>query len=885
MTGRDEELAFALAALDEAHAGVVIGGAAGVGKSRLLGEVAQRLEARGDTVVRLVATRASQAIPFSVLAAVLPPPADRHAPGDTPDLLSALREAREALRARAAGRRLVLAVDEGHLLDDETAVLVHQLVAAGQAGVVVALRSGEPVADPVLALWKDGWCARLELQELSPAEVSTLAAEALGGGLEPFTAERLAAVTAGNPLYLRELLHDLDVSGALRAEAAGWTWDGPIHGGNRLAELIAARLGRLDEDERALVDLVAAGEPVPVAVARALVPVDALAALERRGVLTVDAIGDGSVRFGHPLYGEVVRARLPVLGLLQIRARLATAFDGCAGLPADDRLRATSWLLDAGEPLDADRAVESAATALSLGDRRLAERLAMAAREAAASSDEPAALDAAVLLGETLVLDSRPYEAEAVLAPLGALALSDEQRGRRAASRIRGLAYGGRDLEAARDAVADLDLLDEGPWRDYVTAQWATALAMWGRPGEAERLLTPLVDSADPATRFRAFPARNVCLLAAGDVVEATEQALGLLFEALAARERVPRAPAWVGSALVVDLGLRGDLDGAERFVLLGDADPMNRLPANRAFLELIRGRIAVLRGDAASGVAGLELAARLFAGHDDEDWGAVVTAALIEAYALLGRRDEAELAASATRVALVDLAGHVNTHEMARSLAWLPWATGDARAAAAALLEVAASSEAAGFGVFAALAAHDALRLGAGTPAIDILDRLGQTVDGERVGCYVADARARRVDDGAALEAVADRLEALGMRLEAADVVAAASDAYGRAGLGQAATRAANRAGRLAGGCPGVRTPALVGLHAAPDLTPRELAVAQLAAEGLTSREIAERLVVSVRTVDNQLSRVYLKLGIAGRVGLAEALGTAAIGAEAGPD
>jgi DNA-binding NarL/FixJ family response regulator len=49
---------------------------------------------------------------------------------------------------------------------------------------------------------------------------------------------------------------------------------------------------------------------------------------------------------------------------------------------------------------------------------------------------------------------------------------------------------------------------------------------------------------------------------------------------------------------------------------------------------------------------------------------------------------------------------------------------------------------------------------------------------------------------------------------------------------------------------------------------------VATLAARGLTSREIAETIVVSTRTVENHLQRAYEKLGVSGRAELSEALG-----------
>ncbi len=90
-----------------------------------------------------------------------------------------------------------------------------------------------------------------------------------------------------------------------------------------------------------------------------------------------------------------------------------------------------------------------------------------------------------------------------------------------------------------------------------------------------------------------------------------------------------------------------------------------------------------------------------------------------------------------------------------------------------------------------------------------------------------------------------------------------------GPAGPASAAASAARAAG-LAAACEGARTPALTGLDEPAGLTPRELEIARMAASGLSSRAIAARLVVAVRTVDNALGQVYAKLCIGGRAELA---------------
>jgi DNA-binding CsgD family transcriptional regulator len=66
--------------------------------------------------------------------------------------------------------------------------------------------------------------------------------------------------------------------------------------------------------------------------------------------------------------------------------------------------------------------------------------------------------------------------------------------------------------------------------------------------------------------------------------------------------------------------------------------------------------------------------------------------------------------------------------------------------------------------------------------------------------------------------------------------------------------------------------------------LTRRELETAHLAAAGITSREIADRLVLSVRTVENHLQAAYYKLGVTRREDLRTVLGLDGLAADAVP-
>ena len=78
-----------------------------------------------------------------------------------------------------------------------------------------------------------------------------------------------------------------------------------------------------------------------------------------------------------------------------------------------------------------------------------------------------------------------------------------------------------------------------------------------------------------------------------------------------------------------------------------------------------------------------------------------------------------------------------------------------------------------------------------------------------------------------------------------------------------------------LAATCEGASTPGLVHSDAAVPLSGREREIVMLAAKGMASKDIADRLYLSVRTVNNHLQHAYAKLGVASRAGLAQALGS----------
>lgn len=206
------------------------------------------------------------------------------------------------------------------------------------------------------------------------------------------------------------------------------------------------------------------------------------------------------------------------------------------------------------------------------------------------------------------------------------------------------------------------------------------------------------------------------------------------------------------------------------------------------------------------------------------------------------------------------------------RSRAWATAAAGD-RAAARRAIEQAigrsAASETHGQGL---ALVHDLARLGD--------DRAARWLTAEHRGVQgeLAAARILLLDglagaDGAALDDAATALAGLGAALFAAEASSAAVAAHSRVGAARRSSMSAARVAELRAVCPTAVTPRLEGAPARAGLTAREHEVAELAARGLASRDIAGQLGRSVRTVDNHLQRAYEKLGVRSRSELRDAL------------
>jgi DNA-binding CsgD family transcriptional regulator len=839
---------------------VVLAGEAGIGKTRLAREALARAEAAGWEVEWLAATRAAASIPFGAVSHLLPP-AERL--GD--DRLDTLRRTAELLAERSRGRPLLLGVDDAHLLDDVSAALVHQLVLRGLAVVVATVRTGEPAPDPVIALWKDGLARRLDLSALPPSATAELLERSLGGAVDGVTRKEALRVTGGNPLYLRELVLGGLESGALRQVDKVWRWRGKLAGATRLAELVQARLSTLDETARGAVELVAWGEPLGVGMLERLVGRDAVQAAEDGGLLVVERSGRRTLaRLAHPLYGEVLRAVLPLSRARAVAERLAADFRAGALRRRDDLLRVGAWQLEAGVATNPDLLLQAARQAAARFDHELTERLARAAVDAGGG---PTAVR---VLAETLEWQGRHAEAVAVMD--GDPPAQGAERARWASIRAGNLYWGLERTAEAEELLQQAALTEEGG--EEAVAMLAWILLFDGRLPEAVAVAGRVLDRP-----------------------EAPAQAL-----------------VWAATAAVPALGSLGRLGEAlavaDRGLAVAGLHPQD-LPWGETQLNLVRCQVLLGAGRLAEASAiaeaGYQAAVADRSSERTGGWagfrglvakaeGRVVTAEawLREAVALLDEQDPyrfmrwclAELASVAALAGDQEAAGWLDRADarageanryfdpwVELDKAWVAAAAGELTRAVDVATRAADMARTSKQFALEAAALYDVARLGAPAGVRQRLEELVGLLEGRLAALLASSAVALAANDGAALDRVGAAFEDLGALLLAAEAKAAAARAHRAAGREASANASQERAAALAAACQGARTPGLGPAMPVSVLTPREREVAMLAAAQASSREIATRLHLSVRTVDNYLGRVYAKLGVSSRARLATLL------------
>jgi DNA-binding CsgD family transcriptional regulator len=796
---------------------------------------------------------------------------------------------------------VVLRVDDLHWADvasvrfleflgrriDDVAVLVVGSLRPNEPGAPTALLAELAAAPATETLWPS---------TLGDEAIAAVLARTLGDGLEPAFVAAARAATGGNPLLVTVLAREAAARG-LRG-GADEADELTAIGGRGVARVVERRLRSLGPDAERVARAVAIagdrGSTYDVAALTGLAADAVRAALD--GLIAAEVVAVGARGFVHPLVRAAVVAAIPEGERMRLHRECAERLRGAGARPAEI---AAHWLASA-----------------PAGDSDVVADLTAAARAAAAEGATETAVDLLTrALAEPPTVEQRPR----VLLELGEMELQ-AQRPQGAERLEQALAAGldGEDAGRARASLAFV-LVHTDPVAGFAAAERARA------------------ETRDPALRLRleafvteglifvdAFAAERDARLAAA---AAADDPSPVMLAHLAVQGSMSGRPpaetldrarrAMADRSLVDDVGRGGstwnllthavrfaeDRDGCRTLLADGEAEIVRQgLHAAGLFVNQSWGYWHRDFGSVATGAARAQLgldAVRALGLDVTEPALAAITA---ENLLLLDRIDEA--------AAVVDgpLGGSAGTFiepfvRSSRGLvrAYLrrsaeaeedfrqTIAAGDARGwtspfATRARLRLAELLAARGERDEAlALADHDvAVARAAGTPgalgaSLRVRARaLGtddEAIELLREAVATLAPGPMRMEHAWALHDLGAALRRRGMRRDAREAL--------RAGLDLAARCESALLARLIRGeieASGGR-PRRERTSGAEALTPSERRVADLAAEGLTNREIAEALWITRKTVEHHLGRVYGKLGISARSGLADALGVATVG------
>jgi DNA-binding CsgD family transcriptional regulator len=908
IVGRDRELSAArrfLGALEGESGCLVLAGEGGIGKTTVWRATVEEAEARGCRVLSCRPAAAEARLSFAGLSdlvrgggegvlAGLPAP-QRHA------LEVALLEVEPGLRppqrravfagfcsvlfALAEAGPVLVAVDDVQWLDGSSqAALEFAVRRFGRRpiGLVCSLRTGESgrlSAGLARALEESG-AEHVAVGALSVGALHELVAGKLGHNLARPTVVRIAAAAQGNPFYALEVVREMARRGV----------QAPVHVlpvPDDLSDLVAARVRRLPHATReALLVAAALRSPRLELLDRA-----ALGSAEEAGLIEV---GREQVTFSHPLFAAAVYGSAPMPRRRELHRRLATVV-------GDPEERARHLALGAEEPSEdlaveleaaADRSVARGAPDAAAELMELAVRLSPAGSERTA----PRVLRAAECHFHAGDRTRAHTLAEEVLT--GSPTASVRGRALKLLGEVR------YHADSFRDAVALFEeaLVALGDDPTVVELHVNLAFAHWNlgnmvdaaRHGDAAAQAAAGAAATGPAAAALAISAM------AGFYVDQPldrariEKALAL--EDLDQQVVLSMHPSLVAG--VVEF-FSDNLDRAAALLLAlrqrlldrGEDSSLPHLDVDLSMIERTRGDLRAASGFSSEAY---EIARTL------ESRTAQALALAERAYvrAVLGdvegaREDAALVLAMGQQTEIGYAAGWRRS-----AIALLELSLGDAAAASESLEPLSAGIESAG--------ACNPTATSFGLPdAIEALIAVGELERAEALGALL-ERHARSHDRASALARAARcRALAAAARGEPETAQAEVEQALaqharvamplelGRTLLvkGQIERRSKRKRAARESFHEALETFVSIGArlwaeraraeiertgvrHQTGDaLTPTELRVAELAADGLTNKRIADAVFISAKTVEANLARVYLKLGIRSRAELGRAM------------
>lgn len=775
----------------------------------------------------------------------------------------------------------IVGIDDVEKLDPAASEGVSALIAVGRR-VVMTTSSTASLPESIALLVDAGKVSVVTLRELTRSETTEMVAAALDGPLSGRLASALWRLSYGSVSVVTAVVDGSVAAGRIHRSSGTWDYVGDLDLSVLEVEL-SSRIRLLTGEQADALHTVALSEPIPLAVLNRVVSEPAIDYLCAAGFIDIAPLpGVGTSLFAAlapPAHGVLLRASVPAGHRREIVRRMLE-FD-IAG--PHELVRPVAWALENGETVSLERAVRAAERANRFHDYRSSVQICTAvlsAVDARGDIIEDALLHRAVALRHLTRFDDAVADIERLRDLLAGThsppaSVTWCERWSTMATAYADIIHG-----ADLDCTAALTVIDEcarqldadGGHHGRHARRHLAALRVQHQ-AYAGRFVSALAEHDKLGRLPSPLRQRIDVITAVGLVgVGAARQASARVADALRQADTVPDA-AWlieelVGTRFLTTLRSEGPAAAMALAPAHSDTDRQALVRWDDGMRALAEAELRLAAGDIAGARRSAHDAVAIIEAEGPRDYLARALSLSAEAAAFSGEH----ATAARTSVRTMSTAGVANSifaADIEVSLATVDvlGPAGDVRHAR----EVAARfAEQSLFGVAARLL-HLAVRLG-DRAAAEELAALTGALDGGLNTLYVEHARALSDQDCGALLGVGTQFLHRGFVLVAAETAEAAR----ALGLAQAQEDMAAAAGRHAVMLHGlldldniVTLRQLPVKADAPTLTRREQEIAALVASGMSNRDMASTLGVSVRTIEGHLARMYAKLGIPGRRGL----------------
>jgi DNA-binding CsgD family transcriptional regulator len=591
----------------------------------------------------------------------------------------------------------------------------------------------------------------------------------------------------------------------------------------------------------------------------------------------MELVADGVqtvTRLIHPVIGEAAIQRAGVARMRQVNTLLAQQLQQrAADVPTADvraRIQLAQFMMESDLPPDLGVIVDAAASAVTMSNVALGEKLARFAFE------HGGGLPAAIVLGEAISWQGRGDEAEDVMGALDPEGADEPLTVRWGCLRAANLFWGCGRVDAARAVLADVKARVKSGAMPGLAAAMEVSFAFFS--GDLSKAITTGLAACRseleaPAAVWAAMS--TSWALALSGRFSDCHRIADAGFRAAALGESGPQRFA-IALADVMALTAAGDLPGADPVVERYAAVAAGVREAE-AIVEAVVGLANLARGALGPAREALHDSVAAMLTGFPSGWLMLVSALLAQAQAGQGHSG---LAASALHLSEEangpQVAVFLPELELARS--WVRASSGQTSSARRHAIRAAKMARQSGMSAVEMRALHTAVRFGDRSHAAR-LGELAHVLDAPLPDTIAAHARALADHDAHSLDEVAERFSGIGAMALAADAAAQAAREHARAGERAKGLESSTRAHWLAGKF-GLHSPAIDAASQPLPITDREREIAAMVSAGLSNREIADRLSVSVRTVDGHLYRIFGKLNIRSRDELARLVRPAESGA-----